>query len=105
MNTRMNENKTKERNGSEKRSSRGFTLLEIVILVAILSILASIAVPNLARARQNAEDARTEKELQGIYTAIVMFEAFNGRKPISWAELDPYIRIPNAATKYELNVN
>lgn len=84
--------------------AKGFTLLELVILIAVITILVSIALPNLARARQNAEDARTEKELQGIYTAIVMFEGFNGRKPVSWAELDPYIRIPNAAAKYELNV-
>lgn len=98
----------KNRNAEEyirdkKMGSRGFTVLELMILVAIITILASIGVPNLARAKQNAEDTRTQKELQSIYTAIVMFEGFNGRRPISWAELDPYIRIPSAASKYVLN--
>ena len=85
------------------KDTRGFTILEIMIIAVILTILASIALPNLARARQNAEDARTEKELQSIYTAIVMFETANGRRPNSWNEMRNYIWIPGVESKYELN--
>ena len=87
------------------QNKKGFTLLELMIVIAIFGILGSIALPNLARARQSAEDARTEKELQSIYTAIVMFETANGRSPTSWAEMQGYIMIPNAESKYVLNPN
>ena len=71
------------------------------MVTAIMMFLALIAIPNLARARQNAEDAKTQKELQSIYTAIVVFHTQNGYEPSSWAELRPYITIDE--TKYELN--
>ena len=72
-----------------------------MLVVAILALLAMIAIPSLARARQNAEDAKTQKELQSIYTAIVMFQTQNNRYPTSLVELRPYITIDE--TKYELN--
>lgn len=83
--------------------SRGFTLIQLMVAIAVVTILVSIALPNLARARQNAEDTRTEKELQSIYAAIIMFETANGRRPVSWFEMRNYISIPNAESKYELN--
>ena len=89
--------------GKTRISSKGFTFVEIMVVVAIISLLAMIAVPSVARARQNAEDAKTQKELQSIYTAIVMFHTQNGHEPTSWAELRPYITIDE--TKYELNPN
>ncbi len=82
---------------------RGFTLIEIMFVVAIITLLAMIAIPSAARARQNAEDAKTQKELQSIYIAIVMFENQNNREPTSWAELRPYITVDE--TRYEVNPN
>jgi len=87
------------------RTSQGFTILELMIVLAIFGILGSIAIPNLARARENAEDAKAQRELNNIYTAIVMFEGLNGRKPQSLQELVPgYIHISNIEQKYELNI-
>ena len=88
-----------------EKGKKGFTLIELVIVVATLAIIMSVALPNLARARQNADDTRVQKELQNLYTAIVMFETANGRKPVSFDELQTYISIPNVDARYELNVN
>ena len=82
---------------------KGFTLVELMVVVAIIALLAMIAIPNVARARQNAEDAKTQKELHSIYTATVMFQTQNGRAPTSLTELQPYITINE--TKYEWNPN
>ena len=73
------------------------------MVVALLALLAMIAIPSVARARQNAEDAKTQKELQSIYTAAVTFQVQNNRYPTSWTELRPYITVDES--KYELNPN
>lgn len=83
--------------------SNGMTLVEVAIAVALIVLILSISIPNIARAIQNADDQKTEKELQNIYTAIVIFQTATGRRPASWAELQPYIWIPDAQNKYQLN--
>ncbi len=52
-----------------KRKS-GFTLVEIMIVVAIIALLASIAIPNLMKARQSANDSAAKAELQTLQTAL-----------------------------------
>ena len=82
----------------------GFMLLELMVVVAVISLVAAVAIPNTARARQNADDAKTQKELQSIFSAIVLFQVNNGfRLPTSWEELRPYITVDE--DKYELNPN
>ena len=86
----------------KRRGNRGFTLVELSIIMAIIALLAVIAVPNVLRARHNAEDAKTAKALGSIYQAIVMCQVNNGfRLPMSWDELRPSIRIDEE--KYQVS--
>ena len=57
------------------RSGRGFTLVEIMIVVAIISLLAAIAIPNLLRARHNANEAASIAALRTISTACESFRS------------------------------
>ncbi len=81
----------------------GFTLIELIIVITVISLLAMIAFPSALRARQNADDTKTVKELQSIYTAVVIFRASNNRSPTSWVELSPYVSVDT--NRYELNPN
>jgi len=54
---------------------KGFTLVEIMIVVAIIALLAAIAIPNLLRARHNANEAAAIGSLRTISTACESFRA------------------------------
>ncbi len=57
------------------KSRRGFTLVEIMIVVAIIALLAAIAIPNLLRARHNANEAASISAMRSLSTAMESYRA------------------------------
>ncbi len=57
------------------RQNKGFSLVELMIVVAIIGILAAIAIPNFARMQLKSKRAEVPGNVDGIKTALVAYEA------------------------------
>ena len=67
---------------SKIRSSvRGFTLIEIMLVVIIISALAAIVVPNLGGRSEQAKVAVAKADISNIATALKLYELDNGTFP------------------------
>jgi prepilin-type N-terminal cleavage/methylation domain-containing protein len=73
----------------------GFTLVEIMIVVAIIALLAAIAVPNFLRARKRSQATRILEDLRIIDSAIDQYaiEANkSGGATVNWTDVQAYLK-------------
>ena len=64
------------------RSKKGFTLIEMVVVLAVIAILAAILTPTITRYIENARVRRAENDCRAIAGAIAKFNADVGEWPI-----------------------
>jgi prepilin-type N-terminal cleavage/methylation domain-containing protein len=78
-----------------RRRRPGFTLVELLTVVAIISLLIGILLPSLSRARDQAKRLRTAALLDAIGKGIEMFHGDFKQYPDSSARVDPITDWPN----------
>ena len=90
-----------------KRMLKGFTLVEIMIVVAIIAILAAVAIPNFVRYRKTSQMNACISNLKQIQGAVEQAK-MEGKTTPSWTDIigsDKYIKVtpkcPGAGT-YDL---
>ncbi|MGN6727667.1 MAG: type II secretion system protein [Tepidisphaeraceae bacterium] len=81
-----------------ERRSKGFTLVELLVVIGIIALLISILLPSLARARQQAAITKCAAGMRGIVQAVIMYANDNrGALPPS--------RFDYGAANYNLGSN
>ena len=72
----------------------GFTLVEIMIVVAIIALLAAIAVPNFLRARKRSQATQILEDLRLIDSAVDQYAIENNRSTgsVTWEGVQAYLK-------------
>lgn len=73
--------------GKTNIAARGFTMLELIIVIAIIVILATIALPTLQTNVQRARETTLRSDLHELRKSVQRFQADKGRLPQSLEEL------------------
>src|SRR5215467_6174249 len=77
--------------------SRGFTLIDILVVVVILGILAAIVVPKVMEHPGEARQVRAKQDIQAIVTALNMYKLDNFVYPSTEQGLDALVNKPSGS--------
>jgi type IV pilus assembly protein PilA len=71
----------------KKKTKKGFSLLELLIVVAIILIIATIAIPSLLRSRQASNESAAVGDLRTVNTAEVTYSSSNAQQYGKFADM------------------
>ncbi len=76
-------------------TQRGFTLLEIMVVVAIIAILSTVVVVNLVGKVDDAKLARAQSDIQSLTSALQLYKLDNGQYPSTQQGLEALMQRPS----------
>ena len=80
------------------QNKRGFTLIEIMLVVIIIGILAAMVIPNLAGRGEDARNKAAQADIEAnLSTALDLYELDSGKYPTTAQGLSALIEQPTAA--------
>jgi general secretion pathway protein G len=94
--------KVRNRGAGRKRpaASAGFTLLELLVVLVILGLLASVTAPAVARYLSGAKVDAAKLQIQNISTTLDMYRLDTGSYPATQDGLRALVQRPNGAQRW-----
>lgn len=83
-----------------KKTNKGFTLIELTIVIAIIGILSAVVLVNLQTSRQRGEDSKREQSMRAVRTAL---ELYGEKNKYDYSGL--FIVAPPASSHTDTNCN
>jgi general secretion pathway protein G len=80
----------------QQRFARGFTLIEIMVVVVILGILAAVVVPNIMSRPGEARITKARTDIRSLETALSMYKLDNFNYPSNEQGLEALVSKPSA---------
>jgi len=80
---------------AHRKALRGFTLIEIMVVVVILGILAAFVVPNVFGRVDEARRTKARQDIAQLETALQLFQMDNSKYPSSEQGLQALVAKPN----------
>lgn len=79
------------------KTQRGFTLIELMVVIVILGVLASLVVPNLMGNKDRADRQKAVSDIVALENALDMYKLDNHRYPTTDQGLDALVVAPTLA--------
>ncbi|HEI8865500.1 type II secretion system major pseudopilin GspG [Serratia sp. AKBS12] len=86
-----------DRTSRRLHPQRGFTLLEIMVVIVILGVLASLVVPNLMSNKERADRQKALSDIAALENALDMYKLDNNRYPTTEQGLMALVKAPTVA--------
>lgn len=80
---------------NRKRGERGFTLIELMVVIVILSILAGLIVPRIMGRPEEARQAKARIQIESLETALKLYRLDNGSYPTTEQGLQALVEAPD----------
>lgn len=86
------------RRSFQRRSVRGFTLIEILVVIVVIAILATLVAPNIFQHVGAAKSATAKSQVEMLGSALDAYRLDNGRYPTTQQGLNALWEIPTVDT-------
>lgn len=84
--------------GLSPRYARGFTLIEIMVVVIIIGLLAAVIVPSIMGRVDDAKKTKAKQDIQSLETALTLYRLDNSKYPTTEQGLSALVSQPTDPT-------